>query len=208
MCVSWFAPAGSQTGHLGAFHWSPVFQLCSPALAGSLNILKKLKKQRSGRRRDRWKVLRSVRERQSRGGRTRPGPDRGLSDVGRQPGFSGKEISESVAMNACFLCAPFRIRAVAEHRKRPMTWSRSSSAAPSSRNLCPVPRANWSSWWRTSTTAPPHKHLPPFAQHGPSPPTAASTVPGRCTATSRETPVSRLWRVPTRLLTERLSALG
>lgn len=191
---------------------SPVFlQLCTPALADSLNILKKRKKQylRKRRRRERYKVFRAVREHQtfSKACRTRPGLEGGPSDVSQKPAaaaephFPGNQMTESVIMMFCFLFAFFRMRsslqAVPEQAKRLMALSRSSSAAllrRTSMNLCTVPKANWSSWWRTSTTAPPPKHLSPVnAQHRQNQPgrTAASTVRRRCTATSRETHVTQ-----------------
>lgn len=186
---------------LEVFTLSPVFlQLCSPALADSLNVLKKRKKQflRRRRRRERYKVFRTVRERQSKVCKTRPRPDSGPSDVSHkpaaaaQPPFAGNQITES------FLYASFRIKsslqAMREHTNCLMTLGQSSLAAllrTSSLNLCTVPRANWSSWWRTSTTAPLPKHLSPVdgpRRQYPPDSTAASTVCRRCTATSCESP--------------------
>lgn len=209
MC-KWSHPTSELNWSHGRVSLAPVaLQLCTPALADSLNILKKRKKQylRKRRRRERYKALRTVREHQSKACKTRPGPHSGPSHVRQkpaaaaQPHFSGSQITESVVMLFRFLFASFRIKSSLQAGPEPtkclMTWSQSSLAAllrMTSLNVCTVPKANWSSWWRTSTTAPPPKHLSQLdGQRSRNQPhrTAASTVPRRCSATSGETQHTR-----------------
>ena len=98
---------------------SAFLQLCSPALADSLSILKKSKKQylRKRRRRERYKALRTARERQSvsKAPKTRPEAGGGPSDVSStpaaaQPRFSARPMTASVSTMLYFPSASFRAR--------------------------------------------------------------------------------------------------